>query len=406
GTAAVQLGVAFAVHRSAAADRSVLSLLVGLVIAFITIAVPVQLDGEWVTTAWAAEAVVLFAIGRARSIAVYEWLSYPLFIFALLRLLGTWEGILSDPTPVPVFNSGFVTNLFVSACLIVSLWVDHIFRDETVLEENAARVARLILGGGAIFVTYMTFGFEIANYWESGGDDLILYERFKAASILVYSIAFTVGLAYLNRNAIRDSVLSALCVALSLTLLMGYLIAGLATVNAIAESFWFPDDYGAQAGAAGLLIRYVTFAAAASLFLILRRTNEAESAVPGIPNAVRFKALDIILHVTILATLSAELLMWLDFAAPDESTRLGLSLLWGLYAVMLVIVGIRSHKRHLRIAAICLFSFTLGKVFLYDLAGLGTVARTVLFVSLGILLLVASYLYNRYSSVINEPDEA
>jgi uncharacterized membrane protein len=67
---------------------------------------------------------------------------------------------------------------------------------------------------------------------------------------------------------------------------------------------------------------------------------------------------------------------------------------------MLVILGIRNKQKHLRLAAIVLFLATLIKLFLYDLAGSGTITKTISFISLGVLLLVVSYLYNRYKEVL------
>ena len=45
--AAIHLGVGVAVYRFASADRTVVSLLAALVITFVTISIPVQMDGNW-----------------------------------------------------------------------------------------------------------------------------------------------------------------------------------------------------------------------------------------------------------------------------------------------------------------------------------------------------------------------
>ncbi len=58
---------------------------------FITIAIPVQLDGNWVTLLWAGEAALLFWLGRTKSIPVYEKLSYPLMLLAGVSLVQDWD---------------------------------------------------------------------------------------------------------------------------------------------------------------------------------------------------------------------------------------------------------------------------------------------------------------------------
>ena len=65
-----------------------------------------------------------------------------------------------------------------------------------------------------------------------------------------------------------------------------------------------------------------------------------------------------------------------------------------------VALGILKSKQHLRIGAIVLFGITLVKLFFYDISHLDTLAKTIVFVSLGVLLLIISFLYNKYKLLI------
>jgi len=89
-----------------------------------------------------------------------------------------------------------------------------------------------------------------------------------------------------------------------------------------------------------------------------------------------------------------------------DADKLGLSILWGVYALAMIVIGIAWSKKHLRIAAISLLAVTLAKLFLYDVADLPTIPKTILFLSLGVLLLVVSFLYNKFKAKIfkDEPD--
>ena len=89
-----------------------------------------------------------------------------------------------------------------------------------------------------------------------------------------------------------------------------------------------------------------------------------------------------------------------------DSYKLGLSILWGIYALGLIVLGIYGHKKHLRIGAIALFGVTLLKLFFYDIADLDTISKTIVFVSLGILMLIVSFLYNKYKTLIFETNES
>jgi len=46
----------------------------------------------------------------------------------------------------------------------------------------------------------------------------------------------------------------------------------------------------------------------------------------------------------------------------------------------------------------------LAKLFFYDIAELDTISKTILFVTLGITLLVVSFLYNKYKGVMFQTD--
>jgi uncharacterized membrane protein len=102
---------------------------------------------------------------------------------------------------------------------------------------------------------------------------------------------------------------------------------------------------------------------------------------------------------------SSELLNWMDIYNVQNSYKLGLSILWGTYALILIVLGIYKKKKHLRIGAIVLFAATLVKLFFYDIASLDTISKTIVFVSLGVLLLIISFLYNKFKDVIFAEDE-
>ena len=107
------------------------------------------------------------------------------------------------------------------------------------------------------------------------------------------------------------------------------------------------------------------------------------------------------LTITILWVLSSELIHWMDIGNSSESYKLGLSIFWGIYSLILVALGIWKNLKHLRILAFVVFGLTLIKLFFYDISHLDTISKTIVFVSLGILLLIISFLYNKYHKKIN-----
>ena len=74
------------------------------------------------------------------------------------------------------------------------------------------------------------------------------------------------------------------------------------------------------------------------------------------------------------------------------------SIAWAIYAVVLVVVGIRRRYAPIRYFAIALFGITLLKLFLSDLSELGGVHRIAGFTAVGVILLIASLFYQRFRS--------
>ena len=112
-------------------------------------------------------------------------------------------------------------------------------------------------------------------------------------------------------------------------------------------------------------------------------------------------AFDILLYISLLWIISSELISWMDIMQSAQSYKLGLSILWGVYSLIIISLGIWKKKKHLRIGAIVLFAITLIKLFFYDISHLDTISKTIIFVTLGILLLIISFLYNKYRNIIS-----
>jgi uncharacterized membrane protein len=75
--------------------------------------------------------------------------------------------------------------------------------------------------------------------------------------------------------------------------------------------------------------------------------------------------------------------------------QLSVSVAWALYALGLILVGFRRAASLLRHLALALFGITVLKMFSVDLLELDGVYRIGGFVSLGLILLAASFLYQR-----------
>ena len=132
GNALIHFVVATVIYKQKLFDRNLLYLVAGLVIVFITIAIPIQLDGNWVTLLWAGEAALLFWIGRTKEVPVYEKLSYPLMYLAFFSIIQDWLKVqidysLEKPTlrNTPIFNIYFLNTLLFAAFFALINYINN-----------------------------------------------------------------------------------------------------------------------------------------------------------------------------------------------------------------------------------------------------------------------------------------
>jgi uncharacterized membrane protein len=144
-----------------------------------------------------------------------------------------------------------------------------------------------------------------------------------------------------------------------------------------------------------LIIRYVAYMFFTLLFYSIYRFT-----LPLFTNENLRKIFEIVLSVTIIIICSSELTHWLSLSGYTKVYKYWLSILWGVLSFTLIGYGIWKKKKHLRVTSIILFGGTIVKLFVYDLTNLETVPKTIVFISIGALLLVVSFMYNKYRNLI------
>ena len=419
----IHLIVSINIFRQKLADRNLFYFVSGLVMVFVTIAVPVQLDGNWVSLLWVGEAVLLFWIGRSKNYAIYEQISYVLMVLAVGSLILDWSTAYSAFIPdnpesriVPIFNINFLTStVFILAFGYIN-WlnsskkiISQVFEKEALTEFVSYAIPLVFL-----FILYNAFRIEIATYWDQCYDataisklamgnqssqfyhdlDLISY---KQVWILNYSLFFLTILSFVNIKALKYKQLGFLNLVLNAIAIVAFLVQGLYAISELRESYLEQSSaIYYRRGEFNIVIRYISLIFLAgtvySVFRYIRQDFLGKD----------FKReFDVVFHVTVLWVLSSELISCMDIATlSTHSYKLGLSILWGVYALLLISLGIWKQKKHLRIGAIVLFAITLVKLFFYDISHLDTISKTIVFVSLGVLLLIISFLYNKFKNLI------
>lgn len=413
--------VSFFIYKRNLGDRNLLYLIAGMVLVFITIAVPVQLDGNWVTLIWTSETALLFWIGRNKGISIYEKLSYPLMLLAFLSLVHDWSTTYtfyvfneSAADLTPFFNTTFLTSLLViGAFLFIVLYNRHqnyigAFHSQKEMERLVSFFTISIL----ITTLYFAFRLEIANYYsqlyiqstttiviDSMRDHEITNYNllsYKPIWVINYSLIFFALCGLVNFRFLKNKLFGILNLSFIAATAVTFLFQGLYVLSDLRENYLYRAEYTHyEIGTFNIWIRYISLLFFTLMVFISYRYSKQEFMKP-----LFRKTFDFCLHASCLWIGTSELIHWMDLSGSKESYKLGISILWGTYSLLLIILGIWAGKRYLRITAITLFGVTLLKLFFYDIAHLNTISKTIVFVSLGVLLLIISFLYNKYKHII------
>lgn len=120
GMALVYAGAAKLLLDRSATTRSELILMIGIALIFVTLAIPIQLKSNWITIAWAVEALVILWAGLEIKSQRLRITSHVLFGLTLIRLV-FWDTPFGFRAPfTPVFNKYFLSSLMVIACLFAA----------------------------------------------------------------------------------------------------------------------------------------------------------------------------------------------------------------------------------------------------------------------------------------------
>ena len=414
GNALLHFGIAYYFHVKKFPSQGLKYLILVLALSYATLVIPIQFKGSWITVFWSAEAALLFWFGRRKNLLVYERISYAVMLLATFSLIIDWTkadynlyytNLNEFSNIVPFGNAMFINALLYSAAFGFMAYTHHLTQ---LANKEIYKLLSIILNILCVASLYFIFFREISilcdvralqqtpnltnNYvaWEA-------LNNFKTIWRTVYSLLFVTIYTLLNIRVFKSKQLGEIQFGISTLLTFIFMTLGLYTFSELRESYldnpqlslWF------------LNVRYVGIV----VFAIFCYTSYLLSRFLNLKEEMQ-KSLEFVIHLIILWVASSELLHWTELYRSASNYKLGLTILWGSYALFLVVLGIFKRKKHLRISGIVLIGFSILKLFLYDTTHLDALRKTIVFVILGFLVLVASFFYNKYTNKIEETDKS
>jgi uncharacterized membrane protein len=133
------------------ADRRLVMVTLGTALTFVTLAIPIQLESNWITIAWGVEGAILLWVGLETATAPLRLLAAIVFTMAVFRFifLDTPWGYRALFTPV--FNRYFLGMLALTTCLAAATYLQSRLGTRTGSDPRAV-LAIGLLAFGVLFV--------------------------------------------------------------------------------------------------------------------------------------------------------------------------------------------------------------------------------------------------------------
>jgi uncharacterized membrane protein len=130
----------------------------GLALTFVTLAIPIRLDGRWITIAWALEGAVLIWSGLRVRFAPMRWVGFVMFAVVAGRL-----AVISIPARDFLFNARFATfAIAVASILVACYFANAAWTDLSEAEKTAYRISAI----GANVLALVALSLEV---WDAFG---------------------------------------------------------------------------------------------------------------------------------------------------------------------------------------------------------------------------------------------
>jgi uncharacterized membrane protein len=411
-------------------DRNLFYFLVGLVITFISLAGPVQLNGNHITLFWAAEGTLLLWLHQRSKIDLVRYFSVIITCISMLSLVFNWMNVyvnanflndenISRPVMDVLINKGFITGIVVVISLIVSSFLLGLEKpidrtlDKTSKDWSDSGYRNFLSVMAVVFLFFTGFlelFYQTYQVRHCSGDELAIYTA-TYTSLFTVSMWFAIRPLKLNYLALPISVIS-------IGLMLIY--AGWPHYFTIQQRDHYLI-YDATAKSAFLWHYVHAIAVVALSFLLYMQINKSQKIEKQLKDAylwlmcfvlvfIASAELDhtfIISGFSPVADVNATPLLGSDQirSLASQSHKIGFPILWGISSFVMILIGMRNRIRQLRIIALVLFAITIVMLISLGITGESQTGKIIAFIISGVILLLVSFLYQKLKKIILDEDQ-
>ncbi len=396
---------AYILYKNSKADKTLVYSLIAMVLTFLSLAAPIQLQGNNITLFWAAEAVALLWLSQKAELKIVKIGSGVVTILMIVSLMMNWQrmyfpNLNTEVMPI-IFNKGFITSIVSVLAMVALLILLKNDKDVTFVNKFSNQSFMFFIIVFIIIALYISCLLEL-NYQL---DNRIAEQAVRDVFLALYNFVFLFGtLMWTKINQIKY--VFPTITGLSLFGTFVYLTYYYIQYTSVRELYLH-----GQIESSYYIFHLLTVIFILSLSFL---TWTSMQKLTGEKSGMSILNLCYSVFV-VLFVLSTELDNWVLFAQFREgfmsseilqqNHKIGYPILWGISAFALMILGMKKKEKTFRIISLVIFLFTLIKLFAWDLRGISEGGKIAAFISLGVLLLVLAFMYQKLKKLLFEDEE-
>lgn len=357
--------------RRKSKERTLLGeLLLGLTLIFATIALPMFFGGDLLRLFWAMEMVLLLGLYVKSLNRIY---AYAAAIAVCLTSIGVVDAVFDSPeeSTLIFFNGTFMTWFFTGLSYVAFAYLMQRNRDVVDAMYSPWNTIMYVVG---LFLTYWSVYQEL---------DMHIFTGYNEKACLFFTSVYLLLVTYLFRHRFdMERYSMAWKVLLSVWVLINSCFSFLFTY--VSFFFW------------ANVLNWLSIIALVANIVYIGYRYYAEVEHPR-------RSFSIFLCVvSTLTWLSMIRLFQLQIGIADFSAAMSLGV--SVAAFVQMYLGMRLHRKELRLFSIISFALVLVKLAFYDVWQMPALGRIIVFIILGLLLLTLSFLYQRLKDVLFKDD--
>lgn len=373
--AAVNLAIHLYLRFRVEGQDTLRNLMLGLAVTFATMGIPILFSAANVLMVWAAESVLLLWLFTKEKNRIYELASAVLLLLTLgaLAYYRTTDTFIHDTGDSLFFNGAFFVTTFVSIAYyvvaVIMQFNKELFSDtKRLIAYTPCNAIAYALGFSILFLAFRdNFHFHLEKPIS------------EYASLLTANIMLLGGALILRKRfEISENKL-----AYEISLYLAGILFAMTVWN-----YTDPEGLLLRWLMALVTIAYMAYCMRGQLLVTSNQRNlHIEYSI-----------------ISTLMWLTLTRLLLITFNEVNFSTAFSLSL--GIAAFILMCIGMRYHSKEIRIVSLAEFGIVIGKLILNDVWAMPALGKIIVFISLGALLLILSFLYQKLKDALfNEKEQ-